>query len=195
MNKILFPAILCIIAVGIFLTYTKDQYATVQGLRDVNAKYTEAIANSEALISKKDQVINAYNNISEEDRTRLTQILPDRSDNVRLVVDIRSVIERRGGLLKAVTAGETKVGTTSLIRENTAAGIVSDGSTPEEQSDTLPTVIKFQFTATYDSFLAILRDIESDLRITEITKIAFTPGDKAQYDFEVEVKAFSLKQQ
>jgi len=196
MNKIIFPAILCIIAIGIFLTYTKDQYANVNSLRDVNAKYEEAIANSVALISKKDQVINAYNNISEEDRARIAQILPDRSDNVRLIVDIRSIIERRGGILKSVTAGETRVGTTTAVRENTSAAFVSDGTVPVEgeEQDTIPSQVTFKFGATYDSFLAILKDIESNLRLTEITKISFTPGDKAQYEFEVEVKVFSLKQ-
>lgn len=197
MNKILFPAILCIIAVGIFLTYTQKQYAKVQSLRAVNAEYEQAIANSVALISKRDQVVNAYNSISEEDRTRLGQILPDRSDNVRLIVDVRSVIERRGGILRGVVAGETKVGTTT-VRENAAAGVVSDGSVPdgtEPDNGIEPARITFNFTATYDSFLAILKDIESNLRLTEITKIEFTVGDKAQYDFEVTIKAFSLRKQ
>ncbi|MBP9701904.1 MAG: hypothetical protein KBD47_02905 [Candidatus Pacebacteria bacterium] len=198
MNKIIFPSVLFIIALGIFLTYTKGQYAKVQALKSVNAVYQKAIDDSVELIRKRDQVVNAYNSISEADRTRLEQILPDRVDIIRLVIDIRSVIERRGGKFKDVNIGteQIKVGTGEVAKKNTGAEeVLADGTVPvEDDKGIKPTAVTLKFTATYEDFLDILRDIESSLRLIEVSSISFEPGDSAQYEYTVKLKTFWLKQ-
>ncbi len=198
MNKIIFPSVLFIIALGIFLTYTKGQYAKVQALKSVNQVYQKAIDDSVELIRKRDQVVNAYNSISEADRTRLEQLLPERVDIIRLVIDIRSVIERRGGKFKDVNIGteQIKVGTADAAKKNTGAEqVLADGSVPvEDDKGVKPTSITLKFTATYEDFLNILKDIESSLRLVEVSSISFEPGDSAQYEYTVKLKTFWLKQ-
>lgn len=198
MNKIIFPSVLFIIALGIFLTYTKGQYAKVQALKSVNQVYQKAIDDSVELIRKRDQVVNAYNSISEADRTRLEQLLPERVDIIRLVIDIRSVIERRGGKFKDVNIGteQIKVGTADAAKKNTGAEqVLADGSVPvEDDKGVKPTAITLKFTATYEDFLNILKDIESSLRLVEVSSISFEPGDSAQYEYTVKLKTFWLKQ-
>lgn len=202
MNKITIPAILFVVALGIFFTYTKDQYAKVSDLRSVNSSYENAIKNANELIAKRDQVVNAYNSISENDRKRLEEILPDRVDIIRLIIDIRSLIERRGGKFKDADIGaqEIKVGEQKDAKVNSGASIVAAGDVaapiedPENANGVKPTMLTIKFSATYDNFLSILKDIESSLRLVEISKIEFTPGDTNQYDYTVELKTFWLKQ-
>lgn len=198
MNKILLPAILFVIAIGIYFTYTQGQYEKVKELRGVSDSYQRAIDSSEELIRKRDQVVNAYNSISESDRARLEQILPSNVDVIRLIIDIRNVVERRGGKFSGVNIGteKIKVGAAEQARPNTGATEVSpDGAVAEEDAKGIkPTLISLEFSATYEDFVAILKDIESSLRLVEISKISFEPGETAMYDYTVELKTFWIKQ-
>lgn len=198
MNKFILPGFLIVLALGIFFTYTNKQYAKVKDLRTVNAAYEKAIADSVELIKKRDQVVNAYNSISEEDRLRLERILPDHVDSIRLINDIKSLLARRGVTLKDVKTGSAKaiVGKETTAKTNPSAEIVSDQPAEEVEGDTVKSeTLTFKFTTTYDNFSEILRDLQSSLRIIEVSRIKFTSKDKdnGQYDFEVEVRTFWLK--
>jgi Tfp pilus assembly protein PilO len=198
MNKFILPGFLIVLALGIFFTYTNKQYAKVKDLRTVNAAYEKAIADSVELIKKRDQVVNAYNSISEEDRLRLERILPDHVDSIRLINDVKSLLARRGVTLKDVKTGSAKaiVGKETTAKTNPSAEIVSDQPAEEVEGDTVKSeTLTFKFTTTYDNFSEILRDLQSSLRIIEVSHIKFTSKDKdnGQYDFEVEVRTFWLK--
>ena len=196
MNKIILPAILIILGLGIFFTYTNKQYAKVKELRAVNAVYEKAIADSVELIKKRDQVVNAYNSISEEDRQRLERILPDHVDNIRLINDIKTLLSRRGITLKDVKTGNPNaiIGKASTERANPSADIVSDVPAGEDQGDTVKSeTISITFSTTYDTFLEILNDLSSSLRIIEISNIKFAPKDTPTYEFQVEIKTFWLR--
>jgi hypothetical protein len=63
--------------------------------------------------------------------------------------------------------------------------------------------VSFTVTATYDTFLKILRDLEKSLRIIDVTRISFNLADPTAagganrggaYDFNVEVKTYWLRQ-
>lgn len=195
MNKFILPGILIALALGIFFTYTTKQYSKVKELRAVNAAYEKAITDSVELIKKRDQVVSAYNSISEEDRLRLERILPDHVDSIRLINDIKSLLSRRAVTLKSVKTGSANAivgkGTT---KENPSASIVSDQPAENEGDVVKSETLNLQFTTSYDTFLEILRDLESSLRIMEISAIKFIPKDTGQYDFEVDVKTFWLRE-
>lgn len=196
MNKFILPGILIGLALGIFFTYTTKQYEKVKELRAINAAYEKAILDSVELIKKRDQVVSAYNSISEEDRLRLERILPDHVDSIRLINDIKGLLARRAVTLKSVKTGSANaiVGKTT-VKENPSANIVSNEPIEDQQNDTIKSeTVNLQFTASYDVFLEILADLESSLRIMEISAIKFTPKDTGQYDFEVDVKTFWLRE-
>ena len=73
--------------------------------------------------------------------------------------------------------------------------MLADGTVPvEDDKGIKPTAVTLKFTATYEDFLDILRDIESSLRLIEVSSISFEPGDSAQYEYTVKLKTFWLKQ-
>lgn len=195
MNKFILPGILIALALGIFFTYTSKQYTKVKELRAVNAAYEKAIADSVELIKKRDQVVSAYNSISEQDRQRLERILPDHVDSIRLINDIKSLLARRAVTLKSVKTGSANaiVGKGN-VKENPSASIVSNQPAEDEGDVVKSETLNLQFTTSYDTFLEILRDLESSLRIMEISAVKFTPKDTGQYDFEVDVKTFWLRE-
>lgn len=199
MNKFILPGFLIALAMGIFFTYTNKQYAKVKDLRTINAAYEKAIADSVELIKKRDQVVNAYNSISEENRSKLDRILPDHVDSIRVINDIKSLLARRGIVLKDVKTGSAKavVGKDTGAKLNPSAEIVSEQVSAEEQEGDVvkSETLTFKFSTTYENFVEIMRDIQTSLRIMEVSKITFSAGEKenGQYDFVVELKTFWLK--
>lgn len=198
MNKFILPGFLIALALGIFFTYTNKQYAKVKELRVVNASYEKAIADSVELIKKRDQVVNAYNSISEENRQKLDRILPDHVDSIRIINDLKSLLARRGVTLKDVKTGNAKavVGKNTTAKANPSADLVSEQPTEAQEGDTIKSeTITLRFTTSYENFSQVMKDIQSSLRIIEVSKVRFDSKEKENglYDFEVEFKTFWLK--
>lgn len=198
MNRFLIPGILIAISLGIFFTYTKTQYDKVKELRATNITYQEAIKDSEELIKKRDQVVLAYNSISEDDRARLERILPDHIDNVRLIIDIKSLLAKRGISIKNIKTSDTNaiVGKEEKIKKNTAAKVVTDQPIEKKNDEGIKSAtLSFSFKTSYENFIEVLKDLESSLRIIEISDITFAPSDDGQYEFNLELKTFWLSQE
>lgn len=210
MNKNISSAILVVVAIGIFFTYTDGKYKEVKNVLAVSAAYDQALKDADDLIRKRDQVITAYNNISVVDRQRLEDILPDNIDNVRLIIDVRNLVAKRGVNVKNIkTSAANLVVNKDQPKKNTNAQYVAEIATPDaaqlQQADNDPIEsvnLSFSFNSDYDTFLTILDDLQKSLRVMEITKVTLTPSasatdskiDTGKYDFALEIKTFWLKQ-
>jgi hypothetical protein len=53
--------------------------------------------------------------------------------------------------------------------------------------------LTFTVTATYNDFLNLLQDLESNLRLLDITNIAFHSTDTGFYDYTVTLNTYWLK--
>jgi hypothetical protein len=194
MNKNVTPIILTVLAIGIYFSFTAAKIDELKAIKAVNAGYEEALNNSEKLIKVRDSVLKTYNNISEEDRARLDKLLPNNVDNVRLIIDANGIGARHGLALKNI-----KTSATNIISKD-------DTSTPSNSSlsrrnvepvlshmyDTV--TLSFNVTTDYNTFIDLLKDFESSLRIMDISKITMTAGDTRNYDYGVEIKTYWLKQ-
>ena len=205
MNKNATPIILLILALGIYFTFTRSKVETLKSIKNVNAGYQEAINNSEKLIKTRDSILKAFNEISENDRQRLEKMLPNNIDNVRLTLDVKSIGLGRGLLLKNVKTNAPNINTsivpTNNTTSNTSNSIGSNsgsmGRTP--MSVTLPSnfdtvTLSFNVTTDYKTFMELLNDLETSLRIIDISKITLTANDTNLYDYGVEIKTYWLKQ-
>ncbi len=175
MNKNFTAIILVVLAVGIYLTFTKDKIEELKAIRVVNAEYQEAIDNASRLIKVRDDVLAAYNNISDKNKDRLNKIVPDNVDNVRLIIDVKDDIAANHGLsLKNIkTSSPTDTSSESKY------GIVT---------------LSFSVTSGYQQFVDFVKDMEASLRIMDISKLTVTTNDIGTYDFGVEIKTYWLKQ-
>lgn len=182
MNKNATAIILIVLALGIYFTYTRGKLDEIRAVREVNNQYQEAIDNSAKLVKVRDNVLQAYNSISETDRDRLNKLVPDNVDNVRLIIDVKDDIAARHGLaLKSIKTDspETQTGGQQSAGGNDKYGVVK---------------LSFSVTTTYDNFVNFLKDIESSLRIMDVSHLSVSAGDQGTYDFSVELKTYWLKQ-
>lgn len=189
MNRNITALILIVLAIGIYFTVTKDMIADVKTVQAVNTEYSAAIDSAKKLISVRDQVLKDYNSLSQDDRDRLEKMIPSTQDNIRLIIDLNNVAQRHGLALKGIHASaddKQKSVKTAPPPSASDSGI----STP-----TLDTVdISFTVTSPYQQFINFMQDLESSLRIMDITSLTLGAADNGIYEFSVQVRTYWIRQ-
>lgn len=195
MNKNATALILIVLALGIYFTFTSAKIAELQSIRTVNREYQVAINNSEKLLKVREDVLKAYNSISEGDKERLNKLVPDNVDNVRLIIDVKDDIAARNGLfLKNIKTSSPDIpvaGAAAPGAAATSANLASVGS--QAGSNFGVVTLSFGVTTTYEQFITFLKDLESSLRILDVSSITLATNDQGTYDFTVELKTYWLK--
>ena len=178
-------------------------------MRGVNDQYSEAIQNADNLIKVRDQVLRDYNSLSVEDRDRLDKMVPNTTDNIRLIIDLNSVARRHGVSLKnikatAVTTGKDSAqqsGTNIANLAPTSLGTLSGGANSIANTGNIPTPtldivnISFSTSASYQQFIEFMRDLEANLRIMDLNHLTVAASDTGTYDFGVQLSTYWLRQQ
>jgi Tfp pilus assembly protein PilO len=190
MNRNLMPIILIVIAIGVFYTFTDSRITGLKAIQATNSQYLSAINNSVELISQRDAILKKYNTISTTDQARLNTMLPDNVDNVRLIIDINGIASRHGFSLQNIStsadSSKTSTPAVSTISENSGA---SD-QTPSYGAVT----VSFGFTSSYQNFLAFMQDIQSSLRILDISQLSVSPGaTPGSYSYSMQLTTYWLK--
>lgn len=193
MNRNTTALILIILAIGIYFTFTKARINELKEIRSVNEEYQNAINNATDLLAVRDEVSRAYNNITEGDKERLDKIVPDSVDNVRLIIDVKDDIAARNGLyLKNIKTSSPDIPTPNSSQTPLPQG--SNRIIPQESTSKYGVVtLSFSVTASYEQFVDFLRDLESSLRILDISKLTLAANDQGTYDFNVELKTYWIK--
>ena len=196
MNKNVTALILIVLAVGIYFTFTSAKLAELHDIRLVNASYQKALNNADNLIKIRDNILKEYNAIPADDiDDRLNKIIPDNVDNVRLIIDVKDDIARAHGLsLKDIKTDSPNTVTKSDKNQGENRVNVAESEIQASSKRYGEVTLSFSVTAPYQTFLNLLRDLESSLRLMDISSLSVAAGEDAgSYDFGVEIKTYWLK--
>ena len=202
MNRNITAIILIVLAIGIYLTFTQGKIAEIQAVNKVNEEYLSAIANANQLVKVRDSVLKDYKALSDQDISRLKKMLPNTVDNIRLIIDLNSVAIRHGFPLRNIRAAASSVSSgksaPSLPQQQDTSGpqgrVNPNSSIPTPILDTV--TVSFSVSAPYQQFIDLLRDLEANLRIMDVTHLSVSAGSTSGvYDFGVELKTYWLRQQ
>ena len=183
--KSLTPILFVIVSVALFFTVTDPIYKQVKDLKIKYAQYQDVLDKSAELLRQRKTLQDKYDSFSKEDINRLNKLLPDTVDNVRLIIDMDEIAKRYGLTIKNVRLDDTKADKTGAKDSiNTITG-------GEAKYGMIP--MGFSVTADYNSFLSFLEDLESSLRIVDVTNIGLKPGANNIYSFDVSLKTYWLK--
>lgn len=198
--KLIFPIILIIIAGVVFFVFTDPILNTplvvdpttgeisggVFPLLSERSDLNTALASSDALREASKSLVEKYNNLSESERTGVDKLLPDRIDNVQLVIDINSIASKYGMTIKNI-----KIGTEGDVQTTRTAG----RTTTKRATTALNKAADISFTVTgsYNQLRNFLTDLGRSLRLVDVTGLSFTAGDSDLYQFNVEVKTYWLE--
>src|SRR3989344_273325 len=129
MNRNATAIILIVLAIGIYFTFTSGKIDELKAIALVNSEYEQAIDNAGRLIKVRDDVLKAYNEISDINKDRLNKIVPDNVDNVRLIIDVKDDIAARHGLfLKNIKTASPESAVSSKNSSATSRGSGTESS-------------------------------------------------------------------
>lgn len=181
--RLFVPLILVAIAGGLFFIYTDPTYQSIKALRVQEMEYDQALTKSKELLAIRNSLISKRNTLSPDDVNKVTRVLPDNVDNIRLILDTETIAQRYK--LHVQNIG---IKAAQASREERSQLAVGDTDDPVGS-------VQFSFTvsATYDDFLRFIKDLERSVRIVDIQQISFsmTQGDLA--DFSISIKTYWLR--
>ncbi len=214
MMRFIMPLILIGISTTVFLMFANPMYDQISELKLQVASYNEALDNSKALDIKKDELTTKKNAIKPADLEKLQKLLPQSIDNIRLILEIEKIALPYGMVLKDVryssTDKETKATTgTTATTATTAAAPQVPGvavtTAPALKKDYGIWELGFSTSGSYNNFINFTKDLESNLRIVDVSSIQFSSsGNSAtnsggstlqdgSYKYDFKIKTYWLK--
>lgn len=173
--RFIIPIILLIVSIASFVMFTNPSYNRIKTLRAQNDQYSEALTNSRKLQEERDALKLKYDSISPESLTRLTKMLPDTADNIRLIIDIERIAQTYGLSLSTIKydVKQTGVvpGSNPAIPPASAINTTRDLAAVTADYGTFS--LEFSVLATYENFLKFTADLESSLRLVDIQSVTF----------------------
>lgn len=179
--KNIISIVLIILAITLFALFTNPRYASVRELSVEQQRFDDALDRSKELVALRDALLSKYNSIQSEDLNRISTMLPDSIDTVRLIIDINTLASRYG-----MSLGNISIGSPDEAQADGALGPSSD--------DFGRLSLSFTVLSTYDRFRAFLADLERSLRLVDVTSLSFgEPTKNGMTSYQVTFTTYWLK--
>lgn len=197
------PIILIGISIAAFFTFARPFYNDIGKLRGEVVSYDEALNNSKMFRNEEDKLTQKYNSISKDDLTKIQKLLPDNIDNIRLILEIEQIALPYGMVLKDIKYSATDTAKNSTA--NSGATVQGGGMAQSSSKDYGIWDLEFSTTGTYSNFLNFTKDLESNLRIVDISSVQFSSGtviggkvtsgspSSESYKYDFKIKTYWLK--
>jgi hypothetical protein len=172
--------ILLILAVALFYVFTSPEYQKVKALQASATEYSDVIDNVSKIADSRDALLVDYDAIPLAERDRLSKVLPDNVDTVRLALDLDTIARRYNIALKNVQVERAD--------SNSSLAVLPDSTVPYQK-----VVVTFGFNASYENFARFLGDLEKSLRIMDVKSVSFRVNDNGFYEHEMKVETYWLQ--
>ncbi len=172
MSKIITPIILFIVSVGLFFTYIKPAYGTLLKLREQSARLDLAIAESDVLLEKHTDLVKKYNNISDINKKRFKQFLPDALDAVGIIIDMDFLATKHNLNIRTFEVPVMKDVNVGNRNKRKASNNSEDENNPVKSA-----TFTIECDGNYDDFKKFLLDIERDLLLLDMTELNISVSD------------------
>jgi Tfp pilus assembly protein PilO len=194
--RFILPIILIGISITGFFLFTDPLYNEMNGLREKASSYDEALDNSKALEDQRDKLTQKLNSFDQANLDKLSKLLPDSVDNIRLILEIEKIAAPYGMVLKDV-----KYETIDEKNKNTTK--VSPGlqDTQIVHQDYGVWDLGFSTQGSYSNFYNFVKDLEKNLRIVDVVSVDFSsssgvgvnPALSSIYKYDFKIKTYWLK--
>ena len=189
MFRFVIPVILIGVAITGFFVLVNPMYKEVSALKAQAASYNQALDNSKALEDERDKLTKKYSDIDPENLEKLLKLLPDSVDNIRLILEIEKIASPYGMVLKDVKYDTEKKDTSPDGSISPIAQLNNDLANKDFGAWDL----EFSTEGSYPNFLNFMRDLESNLRIVDVSSIQFTAGDTTSKNITSENYKYGFK--
>ncbi len=193
--KALTPFLIVIICVAMYFYYISPELEVINEKRAEYTKYKDVVDQVKEIKDLKDELSNKYQSIAQEDLEKLDKIIPQKFDPVLFANDLNALAAKHtlkmDQLRMTYQMSEDKVGEEGQIGDQVYREITSS----------------FHLIGDYAKFLAFLTELETSLRLVDVTSLIIkssapaNPNDKTAkptdnksgMDYSIEIKTYSLK--
>ncbi len=179
-----------LMAGGVFFFYTKPVYDGTQALAAQNAQYDAALAKAAQLQQIKESLLQKYNSFDPNALARLSTMLPDQVDNIRLILDLDSIAAHYNMGIQNVDIAASSPG------ESNGSGVI--GAIQSDQRPYNSLTLTFTTTGTYSEFKRFLGDLDSSLRLVDVVNMQMSGGTSLgggdpQYTYSLTLQTYWLR--
>jgi len=194
MFKNILPIILIGIVITGFFTFINPMYKEIINTKTQIVSYNEALNNSKSLENERDKLTKKYNSIDPVNLEKLSKLLPDSVDNIRLILEIEKLALPYGMVLKDVRYDTTSGNKTkSAIPGGTLSAV--------RQKNYGTWDLEFSIQGTYFNFVSFIKDLENNLRVVDVASVDFSsnvtsginPTLSESYKYNIKIKTYWLK--
>ncbi len=182
--KNLTPIILILVSVGVFFFFIDPQKKELDSRLEEKNKNEVTMQKATELRAANGSLKSKYLKITTEERAKLSQMLPDTVDNVRLILDINNIAKQYGIVLKGISISG---GPADESKEVNRAADSSSG----QLYGTIQ--LSFSFSSNYDIFKIFLKDLEDSLRLVDITDITVSSSEENFYNYSITLNTYWLR--
>ena len=182
--KGLTPIILILVSVGVFFFFIDPQKKDLNLRLEEKNKNEVTMQKATELRTANGSLTEKYKKISTEDRAKLSQMLPDTVDNVRLILDINNIANKYGIVLKGISISGGPTDESKEVNRGT-------GGNSGQLYGTIQ--LAFSFSASYDIFKIFLKDLEDSLRLVDITDFSISSSEGDFYNYSITLNTYWLR--
>lgn len=178
-------------SVGLYFGLIDPTNKDIQALKEQKAEFDKAVDNANQLTERRNALVAKVNSFSLEDSQRLEKLVPDYVDSVRLIMETDRIALKYGMSLRDVQIAGLDTGKPGSASPETS-GVI--GGVPKDYDSV---TMSFSVFTNYQTFKQFLKELEDNLRISDVGRIAFNvpSASKSQevYQFNVSLKTYWLK--
>jgi hypothetical protein len=194
MSKIITPILLFIVSVGLFFSYIKPAYGTLNKLREQSIRLDKAIKESEVLLGRHADLMEKYNNISSVNKTRFKQFLPDALDSVGLIIEMDFLATKNN--LDITTFEVPVIGGANLNKNRRTRQVKKD---TEDNSPVHTATFVVECDGDYFDFKNFLLDVEKSLLPLDVVELEVNvaditePGTEMGISYKIKLQTYWFK--
>ncbi len=183
--KSIFPVLVIAICIGLYFMYISPTVLEVKELSATKAQYDNALAKSKELKDKRDAVLIEYNNISQDDVSKLNKIIPETFDGVLFANDINAIAVRYGLVVSDLNVNNQNTENRDMV--------IAATNDPYKTS-----LVTMRLRGQYGQFVQFLRELETSLRLIDVTGLSIRDltgqtSSNTALEYSLEVKTYSLR--
>ena len=182
--KNIIPIIVTIISIATFVLVVQPQYNEIKAMQSKETELEDVLDNARKLQSLRDGLLDKRKEIASADIRRLEKLIPESADNVKLILEFEQIADRYGLSIDAASA----------TKESEDGGAQAQNFDIETKDYGIIT-LDFTLNGGYAELISFLKDVEKNLRITDIRSLSITPSDglSNDYSYALTVDTYWLK--
>lgn len=183
--KNIFSIIVIIISLATFVLFVRPQYSDIKEMEQQSSELDGVLDNARKLQRLRDDLLQKQQEITSSDISRLGKLIPENSDNVKLILEFQKIAEQYG--LQIETASSTK---------DDEEGVGGGQNIDIDTKDYGIITIDFTLSGGYSEFISFLGSIEENLRLADVRNMSLSSSSGAgvgTYSYSLTIDTYWLK--